>query len=174
MKINGKDFDLTGPEALALFKILDKLTPSEIKRKLCGKLIGQGLYRDVYEFKGYPNLVIKIERCNEIGSFCNATEWRHWIDNREWKYLSSWLAPCFLISKDGNVLIQRRVTWKGKKRKDYPKEIPSLFTDLKVSNFGWIGDRFVCCDYAFFRISFGKAKDTQVAKWWGSIKKLNA
>ena len=143
----------------------------ELKKKLCGELIGVGLYRDVYVLKQDSNYVVKIERDMSHGTFANATEWRHYINNREWDWFEQWLAPCELITETGQLLIQRRI--EHRKRKDYPKYIPAIFTDTKLSNFGWIGDRFVCCDYSFipfYFIKVGKSKMKR-AKWWGTLKK---
>lgn len=67
-------------------------------------------------------------------------------------------------------MIQKRV--EHRKRKDYPKYIPAVFTDTKLKNFGWIGDRFVCCDYSYLPFTLGKYK-MKYAKWWGSLKKQN-
>lgn len=166
MMIKGKDFNMTTKQILAMHKRMNNTSPAKLKKLLCGKLIGSGLYRDVYEIKGIPDLVVKIEREPDMCAFANATEWRNWCNMKDWRFISQWLAPCLLIDKSGQVLIQRRVTWEGKGRKDYPKQIPSLFTDLKVGNFGWIGDRFVCVDYAYLISAEPKMKN---ARWWGSV-----
>ncbi len=134
-------------------------------RYCCGEFIGKGVYRDVYVLKQNPNYVVKIERnpCN--GVFSNVTEWRNYQNNKEWEWLSEWLAPCEMINETGQILIQHRIHHKEKNF--YPKYIPSIFTDLKYKNFGWIKDRFVCCDYAFipiFTIRKGESKMKRV-KW---------
>ena len=148
------------------------LPVAEFKKKYCGKLINKGCYRTVYELKKNPNYVVKIERDMLHGTFANVTEWRNYIDYKEWDYLGPWLAPCEGISTDGKILIQKRVY--HKKRKDYPKYIPAIFSDLKLANFGWIDDHFVCCDYSYFpiySIAIGKSK-MKYAKWWGTLKNL--
>lgn len=143
-------------------------------KEICGKLIGSGVYRDVYELKQDPNFVVKVERDME-GTFANVTEWRNYINSAGWNLIEKWLAPCEMINGNGSIMIQQRVTTEGKRRKDYPKYVPKIFTDLKLSNFGWIGDQFVCCDYAFFvqvMIKSTKSNDWyKVAKWWGSLQK---
>jgi len=159
-------------ESHALASILQGLTTSEIRKNVCGSLIGKGTYRDVYELKSNPDYVVKIERSMRNAMFCNVTEWRNYINNREWTWFEQWLAPCEMISQSGQILIQRRVS--HKRRKDYPKYIPAVFTDLKLANFGWIGEQFVCCDYSFipfYFIKVGKSK-MKYAKWWGSLKHL--
>lgn len=110
-------------------------------------MLGSGCYRDVYVLKQNPNYVVKIERDPSTGAFCNVTEWRNWVTYKDFKFLSDWLAPCELITETGQMLIQRRVT--HKRRKDYPKYVLAVLCDLKLNNFGWIGDKFVCCDYPF-------------------------
>lgn len=143
------------------------------RRNICGELIDYGLYRDVYVLKQNPDYVVKIERDMSEANFANATEWRNFINNRDWAFLSEWLAPCELINETSQIMIQRRVYWEGKKRKDYPTHVPGMFTDLKLKNFGWLSDgRFVCCDYSFmpvFIVQPGVSK-LRYAKWWGSLK----
>lgn len=146
-------------------------TTKEVRKQICGKLLGRGCYRNVYECKLAPEFVVKIERNMVQGMFCNVTEYRNWQNLRYWNYLAPWLAECITISEFGNVLIQRRVNWSGRKRKDYPKQIPFPFTDTKISNFGWIGDKFVCCDYAYLRIGFSN-KGMFTPQWKGSIKQM--
>lgn len=138
---------------------------------ICGERLGGGTYRDVFVLKQNPDYVVKLERHAWQGNFANVTEWRNYINNREWKWFSKWLAPCEMINETGEILIQRRII--HGRRKDYPKHIPVPFTDLKLQNFGWIGKQFVCCDYSFIPIFFVKVggKKMKFAKWWGSLKK---
>lgn len=138
--------------------------PNTIANRICGELIGKGLYRDVYVFKQNPDYVVKIERDMAIGNFANATEWRNYINNKEWKWLEQWLAPCELINLTGQILIQQRV--EHRPRKFYPTHVPACFTDLKLANFGFIGDRFVCCDYSFLTFVMKSSKAMRYAKWW--------
>lgn len=150
--------------------LLAQLSNKNFKQQikfLCGEQIGEGLYRDVYVLKQNPNYVVKVEADPSRTTFANVTEWRNYIDNKDWKFLALWLASCEAINETGQILIQERVNWNNKKRKDYPKYIPSVFTDLKLKNFGWIGDRFVCCDYSMFVLGEVKMK---YAKWWGTLK----
>lgn len=145
--------------------------PNRAYKLMCGEKIGYGLYRDVYVLKQNPNYVVKIERDMSHGMFANVTEWRNYINNKEWGWFEKWLAPCEMISPTGQVMIQGRV--EHRQRKDYPKYVPAIFTDLKVKNFGFIGDRFVCCDYSFLPIFVAQVgkRSMKYAKWWGSIKK---
>lgn len=143
-------------------------TKSAFKKKYCGKKIGTGLYRDVYIFRPDDRYVVKIEKSMATAIFANVTEWRNYINNMSWKRFAKWLAPCEAISKSGEILIQQRVTRivdGGKK--EYPSKIPSLFTDTKYFNFGWIGRNFVCFDYSFLVSTDFRMKRV---KWWGNKK----
>lgn len=138
----------------------------QIQKQICGELIGFGCYRSVYALKGNPDYVVKIEDDPTTGTFANITEWRNYINNREWKFLADYLAPCELITEDGRVLIQRRVTFKSKEL--YPTHVPIMFTDIKTANFGWIGKQFVCCDYAYIPVCVvqkGGIKMQRVENW---------
>ena len=144
---------------------------NKIIKLICCKQIGAGVYRDVYILKQDNNYVVKIERDMSTGIFANVTEWRNYINNKEWDYIKDWLAPIELINQTGQIMIQKRVSLEGKKCKDFPKYIPSLFNDLKRKNFGWIGDKFVCCDYSFFipLIVQKNKNELKYACWKGKV-----
>lgn len=156
-----------------LINIIKTTSLSRIRRKFCGRVLGYGTWRDVYELKGDPDYVIKIEAEPRFRVFANATEYRNWESNRHWTWLAPYLAPILYISECGRVLIQRRVIFKEKKF--YPKVIPAVFTDTKIQNFGWIDDRFVCCDYSFFVICVGKGDHPMKRVKWEDtgIRQLN-
>ena len=52
-------------------------------------------------------------------------------------------------SDNGLIMMQRKTEEFSKKEKKLPKKIPNYFTDVKQSNFGWIGNQLVCHDYSF-------------------------
>jgi len=135
---------------------------------LCGEFINSGVYRDVYVCKLNPKFVIKIEKDPSICVFSNVNEWINYVNTTEWREFNRWLAPCRMINETGTILIQDRVY--HKKRKDYPKYIPNILTDTKLSNYGWIEDNFVCCDYPTFIQSGYKMK---YVKWIGTLKGIN-
>lgn len=112
---------------------------------LCGKLLGEGIHRKVFACKLRPDLVVKVEE-DDYRYFANVLEQKFWDDNREYKPVAKWLAPCEYLSPDGRLLLQRRV--EPAREKDLPDKMPSFLTDLKVSNFGWLDGRLVCTDYA--------------------------
>lgn len=149
--------------SVKLIKLIKGKTVKQVIKLICGEKIGSGLYRDIYILKQNPFFVVKIERNMSQTAFSNACEWRNYINNKEWSWFSKWLAPCELINETGNILIQSRITHSGKEH--YPKKIPSLFTDTKLGNFGFImGTRqFVCCDYSFLLFCKPVLKK---AAWW--------
>lgn len=127
-----------------------------------GEPIGTGMCRDVFALKNNPYWVVKVERDPRKAYFMNATEWRNWSNAVDYEGLRDWLAPCHSINETGRLLFQRRVKHADMGR--YPKKVPQCFTDLKVTNFGYIGNRFVCCDYAYLLLKDpGKLR---TAKWW--------
>lgn len=152
--------------AAQIIKLVAGKNLNQTVKLICGEQIGEGLFRDVYVLKQNPEYVVKVERNPRLTSFCNVMEWRHYNDNKEWEWFVKWLAPCVLINETGQVLIQRRVTHGP--RKDYPKYVPAVFTDLKVRNFGFADGKFMCCDYAYLVLY--PNKPMRYAKWWGKLK----
>lgn len=146
-----------------LNNLIDNKPIKEIKKLICGELLGSGVDRSVYILKQNENYVVKFERNMKNGSFANACEWRNFIDNQE-TWLAKYLAPCVMITESSQFLIQKRAY--HKRRKEYPKYIPVVFTDLKLTNFGWIDDQFVCVDYVFFRNTGCNNNKYRYAKWW--------
>lgn len=145
---------------------LEKLIDShsdidDLIKNVCDKKISAGAYREVYTIKDCRSYVIKIERDLSNAPFANVGEYLNFIENRFWVKIKPYLAECVIISNDGKVLVQTKIR-QGDHHK-FPKKIPSMFTDLKYQNFGWIGKRFVCCDYSFLKnVGFRMVK----AKFW--------
>lgn len=144
-----------------------KRSVDSIAKSICAEFIGTGMYRDVYVYKHNSEYVVKIERDPSRSVFANVSEWLNYINHKEWGWFEKWLAPCEAINETGQILIQKRVYWDGKKKSDYPKKIPTIFTDTKYKNFGWIENRLVCCDYSFLVI---KSIEMRRARWWGNIQ----
>lgn len=126
----------------------------EIINFVCGDLIGQGCYRDVFEYNLDDKFVVKI--CRENDASDNYVEWRIW---NSVKYTTDgtkdWFAPCEWISTNGRVLLQRRTQPLSTKEKLIPEKIPAYFTDVKAANFGWIGNKLVAHDYSHCLEKFG-------------------
>ena len=141
-----------------LDQIFDKIQPEDsietIIEKICGEMIGQGTYRDVYELKGNPRYVVKIERDMSTGRFCNATEWVNWCDLRFWDFIEPWLCPCVRITETSQVLIQKRA--KPISMDLLPENVPAVFTDLKRSNWGILNKRPVLLDYPYLKYTMSQ------------------
>ena len=120
----------------------------------CGEHLGSGVSRDVYVYQIDPRWVIKIETPDSEGD--NWAEWRVW---NTVKYTTDgtkdWFAPCDWISRAGRVMLQKRTKPIETKEKKIPEKIPAFFTDVKDSNFGWIGNQLVCHDYSHCIERFG-------------------
>lgn len=113
---------------------------------LCAEQIGSGLYRNVFAMRFNPALVVKIE--NEPSRrWCNVLEWTLWQDWQDYDAVARWLAPCRHLSDGGHVLIMDRT--RAALATELPRTLPAFLTDVKPANYGFIGNRFVCHDYAF-------------------------
>lgn len=133
-------------------KLIGGKSVKQVVKSICGEKLSHGCYRDVYVLKSNPDYVIKIERDMTKAMFANVTEWRNYIENKDWEKFGHWLAPCEMINETGQIMIQRRVErWVDNPKKRFPGKIPSLFSDRKKNNFGWIGDQLVCFDYSWLK-----------------------
>lgn len=112
---------------------------------IAGDLIGEGVYRRTFECKLDPSLVIKVE--TSTGTFCNIQEWTTWDNWSRCLSVADWLAPCVSISPNGLFLLQRKTTPLDLKK--LPTRLPAFLTDRKTANYGMLGKRLVCHDYAF-------------------------
>jgi hypothetical protein len=113
---------------------------------VCGDFIGGGCSREVFQYALDENFVVKIEQ-DSRGH--NWLEWNLWNMVR-WTEHKKWFAECTWISTGGRILIQRKTSPLNKKPiNKVPDDIPKYLTDIKPSNFGWIGNQLTCHDYAF-------------------------
>ncbi len=113
---------------------------------LCGKFIGEGIHRKVFECKLRDDLVVKVE-ADELRNFANVFEMQFWCDNQYCKDISKWLAPCEFLSPDGMVLLQKKCSAVPFDYK-LPDKMPEFMTDFKRANFGIMDGKLVCVDYA--------------------------
>lgn len=134
---------------------------------LCGSLIGQGQYRDVFKYNLDDKFVVKIQR--EAGNFNNIIEWEIW-NNMRFTEHKKWFAECSWISGNGRIMLQRK-TSPISKTKPPPERIPSFFTDIKNSNFGWIGNQFTAHDYDFTIVKLTSSGLTNKTKLWKTHSK---
>lgn len=124
-----------------------------------GTRLSNGCFRDVYAHTLNSELVLKIEyghdRKDEYdtgvnNSFCNVQEFLLWQGIQYLKgpleWVKQWFAPIEWISPGGHILCMQRTYEMPEKER--PEMIPDFLWDVKKENFGWIGDQFVCHDYA--------------------------
>ena len=114
---------------------------------LCGKLLGEGIHRKVFECRIRPDLVVKVEPEENWRYFANVLEMRFWNDHEHYKKVADWLAPCEYLSPDGRILLQRR-TLPIVDSSALPAQLPAFLSDVKADNFGMLDGRLVCVDYA--------------------------
>lgn len=114
---------------------------------LCGEYIGEGNSRIVFDCTILPEYVVKIQK--ENSNHDNINEWEmYWSVAYQDK--KKWLAECKWLSNNGRILIQKKARpITDKNKKNIPELIPAFLTDMKFSNYGFIGKQFVCFDYAF-------------------------
>ena len=142
---------------------------------LLGPEISNGLYRAVYEHALDSTKVIKVEYGYERreahdsisqNSFCNVQEFLLWREiegltgNLEW--VKNWFAPIHWISPGGHIMCMEKTH--PLPDKDRPNEIPRFMSDVKQANFGWIGDKFVCHDYAHINVLTTYSKKMRTLK----------
>lgn len=130
--------------------------------ELCvGKKIGQGMSRDVYEYRSDHTLIVKFEV--NSGSFQNVMEWETWQRVKNVPEISKYFAPCVRISSCGTILLQKKISTALK----YPDKLPAYLSDTKRSNYGMYNGNFVCCDYGTHAmIENGMTKRMRKVKWW--------
>lgn len=109
---------------------------------ICGRKLGEGQYRQVFEFKPDKSLVVKVEPNQR--NISNRMEWELWQELKDTE-LGAWLAPCYDISPQNFWLVQRRT--EPLQEAQLPKQVPTLFADLKRENWGMLNGRVVCHDY---------------------------
>jgi hypothetical protein len=138
----------------------DERFVNDLKDIFCGELLGEGMNRKVYRYRGDSTLVIKIETTHR--SFQNVREWMIWNDFAHVPEVKKWLAPCVDISPCGIVLIQKFVD--DIRGHELPKKMPKFLTDLKPANYGIFQKRVVCRDYG--TAVLGLHTVMRKAKWW--------
>ena len=114
---------------------------------MCGKKIGEGAHRDVFEYRMNTSMVVKVENDLPWRYFANVLEMHFWSDHQNYKKVADWLAPCRWLSPDGLILLQDKCRPLNKEDK-LPDKLPGCLTDVKIDNFGMLGRKLVCFDYA--------------------------
>ena len=133
-------------------------------RTMCGKQIGAGAFRDVYDYNLDSKYVIKIERGN---TDCNIVEYMLWNEimglEGDLAWVKNWFAPIWWISPNNKILIMKKTKDISSKKK--PDRIPAFMWDVKNSNFGWIGNKYVCHDYGQFYNFINYSKKMRKVIW---------
>lgn len=139
------------------------LSHSQMKKSLCGTMIGCGVSRTVFQCKIHPSFVVKAQY-NE--GFDNVIEKAIWESICKAQWWSKWFAECIFISRDGKILIQRKVSF-DILNNTYPKKIPRFFTDIKMENYGFLNGQLKCVDYAnvLCMLTGFMDKKMRTAKW---------
>lgn len=127
----------------------------DLIRMVIGEKLGEGSYRAVYDYDLIRGVVIKVAPTPKA----NILEYCAWQEAKDTSY-SKWLAPCIALSPCGHYLLQKKVR-AIKETDKLPRRIPNFFEDIKRSNWGFIGNRFVCHDYQFI----GRSMDIAFNSW---------
>ena len=112
---------------------------------LCGKKLGSGIHRDVFECRLRPDLVVKVEIEEPLRYFANVMEHNFYMNYCNDKNIVKWLAPIRFVSPDQRILLQDKVERISDDQ--LPKKLPAFLTDIKRENFGILNGRVVCVDY---------------------------
>lgn len=129
---------------------------------LCGKRLGAGVYREVYECLLLEDCVVKVESGSR--NFSNQLEWEIWHEVKDTPF-EKWFAPCVSISPNGSVLVQKRTS----RPLAFPDKVPAFFTDLKQENYGWFNGHLVAHDYGNnLLFQTGLTKRMKKARWWSN------
>lgn len=124
---------------------LGRFASDELLRLCLGPRLGGGISREVYVWGPDPRYVIKLTRPEARCSNQNTMEWETWRQVMHYKPAACWLAPCWMISRGGGALLQRRT--RPIPRSRLPTHVPRWATDLKPENWGLLNGRPVMHDY---------------------------
>lgn len=129
---------------------------------IAGEFIGEGKSRMVFEHAQSSKYVLKVAKDDDAedgnwGVQQNILEWHNWCELGDKKIGQCWLAPCRNLSKNGVILVQRKIMPLRKGEK-IPK-VPALFkNDVKREHFGWIQEdgkkKLVYVDYAYLNQTY--------------------
>lgn len=141
--------------------LFQSVVEKDFFKTMCGKRLGSGIGREVFECFLDPTLVIKIEAGS--ASFQNVMEWETWEEVKETDF-AKWFAPCYAVSSTGSVLIQKKTTpihWKK-----LPPRMPAFLGDFKQGNFGMYKGHIVAHDYGRTRLmTNGLTKRMRDVNW---------
>ena len=113
---------------------------------LCGKLIGEGIHRRVFECRIRPDCVVKVES-DPLRYFANVMENKFWSDHFHCPAVKRWLAPIEYLSPDARLMLMKRAE-PIRETDKLPDKLPAFLSDRKRANFGFIDGQLVAVDYA--------------------------
>lgn len=150
--------------------LTDEIVSNDAIQLMCGKLLGKGGSRWVYENRFDKSTVIKLQYGNGL-PMQNILEWQVWL-NLQHEEAGKWLAPCFMLSNRGHVLVQAKTELISFEL--YPLKIPCFLTDTKYENFGKYQDRFVCHDFgSTLLMTTGSRMKMKKALWYEAYPSNN-
>jgi len=137
---------MSGPFSRKLYKKFNGTHESEaLLRFVCGRKLGRGIAREVFECSMVPGWVIKIAN-GSTGISQNILEYEVW-DNVSHTEHAKWFAPVHSISPCGNILMMKQAKPLKSAKGFIETKLPTFLTDLKAVNFGTIGKQIVAVDY---------------------------
>lgn len=138
---------------------LPKSMYSDLAMLMCGEYLGGGIARRVFSLRGTEDKVIKLQFGD---GFQNIVEYEVWEAVRYDKRLAPWFAPVHQISGLGQWVIQERT--QPIQKHQLPKQVPTVFTDIKQDNWGWLKGKPVCHDYGTIMCRLFAAKSSKMRK----------
>lgn len=142
----------------------DPLLYEDAFNLLCGRLLGEGIHRQVFLCKVDPSLVVKVESDTTYWTGSNAAEWANWNDFMFAPAYNKWMCPCLHISPNSRVMIQKRTT--PIPAHLLPTEIPAWMMDVKWENFGMLNGQVVLHDYPRINGSVSKKMVKMTPEQW--------
>lgn len=142
---------------------MEKRSAVDLVNLVCGAQIGRGAFRTVFECRLNPAWVVKHDTRHNHSNIFEYSMWRELEDTP----LGKWLAPVEWLSNDGFWLIQRKT--EPIRVSELPKKVPSIFCDLKGSNWGMLNGQPVCHDYGnsmLFSIARSHGGRLKKANWF--------
>lgn len=135
----------------------DPMLIMDTYRFFLGEKLGEGCSRAVYDYVFDKNWVVKIALTFPYDNVLEHDIWHIVKDTDD----SKWFAESKWISPSGHLLLQR----KTKPCIELPDKLPDFFTDIKPSNFGYVGKQLVCHDYAYSLVRYIGRHKTKLVDW---------
>lgn len=129
----------------------------DLSSMIFGDKIGSGCSRTVYTYVPDPNrFVIKIAQEDPTDNFSEAAVWEA-VKGHD---VSVWFAPVQYISKNGQLLVQRRT--RPLHPCQVPRLVPVFIDDPHSENWGMLDGRAVVHDYAYHNLMRTGARTTRL------------